>query len=149
MPSTAFAITLAAKNILNMQQSGKFHLLLQDQFCSAIYPWQDLCVDSSRKSHARGRPLTQRKARVGPDGVLERLDDNVVATCLPRCGQTGALGLEPDQSNLSNLKTFGSLSTGRQAVVPCTIQISDHDDVLHSQMAAVPPAPLFACHRSS
>ena len=43
MPSTAFCLSLAARNIERTIPSGGRILLLQDQFCSAVYPWQDLC----------------------------------------------------------------------------------------------------------
>ena len=47
-PSTAFAITLAARNLLSeiSSKSGRI-VILQDQMCSAIYPWQDLISESS------------------------------------------------------------------------------------------------------
>jgi selenocysteine lyase/cysteine desulfurase len=82
MPSTAFAITLAAKNIhKHAKQSGKI-LILQDQFCSAVYPWQDIC-DSSKGHLTLEIVPYPEKGQTWTDGVLERLDDNVVATCLP------------------------------------------------------------------
>lgn len=42
MPSTTFAITLAAQNLKSTVAGGKI-LLLQDQYPSAVYPWQDVC----------------------------------------------------------------------------------------------------------
>jgi selenocysteine lyase/cysteine desulfurase len=82
MPSTAFAITLAAKNIhKHAKQSGKI-LILQDQFCSAIYPWQDLCDSSNGNLTLEIVPYPE-KGQTWTKGVLDRLDDNVVATCLP------------------------------------------------------------------
>lgn len=49
-PSTAFAISMAAMNVertlINMQQgeeTGGRILVLQNQYDSAVYPWQDLC----------------------------------------------------------------------------------------------------------
>mmetsp|Transcript_10941 Transcript_10941/g.26289 ORF Transcript_10941/g.26289 Transcript_10941/m.26289 type:complete len:558 (-) Transcript_10941:1057-2730(-) len=51
-PSTAFAITLAARNIIaqrnqrgNRGTSGRI-LVLQDEFDSAVYPWQQVCDES-------------------------------------------------------------------------------------------------------
>jgi len=51
-PSTAFAITLAARNIIEQRRKredcggcGRI-LVLQDEFDSAIYPWQQMCDES-------------------------------------------------------------------------------------------------------
>lgn len=52
MPSTAFAITLAAHNLKDTvlkNKEGKI-LLLSDQYPSAVYPWQDICRISSSLS---------------------------------------------------------------------------------------------------
>ena len=56
MPSTAFATTFVARNIQRLYHldttSGTAIpkktkiLLLQDQFCSAVYPWQEICDES-------------------------------------------------------------------------------------------------------
>jgi selenocysteine lyase/cysteine desulfurase len=49
MPSTAYAITFAAKNLEATQvlSGGGKILILQDQFCSAIYPWQEIISNSN------------------------------------------------------------------------------------------------------
>jgi hypothetical protein len=54
LPSTAFAITLAARNIMKQHRKkwedcavgGGRILVLQDQFDSAVYPWQQVCDES-------------------------------------------------------------------------------------------------------
>jgi selenocysteine lyase/cysteine desulfurase len=82
MPSTAFAISLAAKNIYkHAKQSGRV-LILQDQFCSAVYPWQDLCESSSGNFTLDIVPYPA-KGQTWTQAVLERLDDTVVVACLP------------------------------------------------------------------
>ncbi|GAX25548.1 hypothetical protein FisN_28Hh016 [Fistulifera solaris] len=43
VPSTAFAMTLAARNIERLYPEGGKILILEDQFPSAVYPWQALC----------------------------------------------------------------------------------------------------------
>lgn len=101
MPSTGFAITLAAKNIesqlllilANQQQqplsssssveSGKI-LLLQDQMCSAVYPWQDVCDRSNGKFALDIVPYPNPESSWTSD-ILARLqsDMRIVAVCLP------------------------------------------------------------------
>lgn len=57
LPSTAFAITLAARNIMDQHRKKRKDcavgrgriLVLQDQFDSAIYPWQQVCDESKGK----------------------------------------------------------------------------------------------------
>jgi selenocysteine lyase/cysteine desulfurase len=47
MPSTAFAITLAAHNLKFQLEGQKGRILvLQDQMCSSVYPWEHLCSRS-------------------------------------------------------------------------------------------------------
>lgn len=87
MPCTAFAITLAARNIqrtiLQSRGTGKI-LLLQDQFNSAVYPWQQICEESKGSVSLEIVP----HPTVGQEGgwtqaILDRLNGNVLATCLP------------------------------------------------------------------
>ena len=47
VPSTAFAMTMAARNVERMYPEGGRILVLEDQFPSAVYPWQALCRDSN------------------------------------------------------------------------------------------------------
>jgi selenocysteine lyase/cysteine desulfurase len=83
MPSTAFAITLAARNIqkTSSKKAGRI-VVLQDQFNSAIYPWQEICKESHCAITLDIVPHPE------PDcdwtkSILQRLDENTVATCLP------------------------------------------------------------------
>jgi hypothetical protein len=70
LPSTAFAITLAARNIMDQHRKKRKDcavargriIVLQDQFDSAIYPWQQVCDESEGKvsldivGHPEGHP---------------------------------------------------------------------------------------------
>eukprot|EP00934_Nitzschia_sp_Nitz4_P004255 Nitzschia sp. Nitz4//scaffold166_size90379//15751//16965//NITZ4_005048-RA/size90379-snap-gene-0.54-mRNA-1//-1//CDS//3329538169//4245//frame0 len=83
-PSTAYAITLAARNVQRtLQQSNKSGriLLLQDQYDSAVYPWQQVCDESDGKLSLEvvGHPSTTGWT----ESVLKRIQDGVVAVCLP------------------------------------------------------------------
>lgn len=49
VPSTAFAMTLAARNVERLHPNGGKILLLEDQFPSAVYPWQALCHESDNQ----------------------------------------------------------------------------------------------------
>jgi selenocysteine lyase/cysteine desulfurase len=123
MPSTAFAITLAAKNIhKHAKQSGKI-LILQDQFCSAIYPWQDLC-DSSKGNLTLEIVPYPENGQTWTDGVLERLDDSVVATCLPPLHWADGALLDLSKiSHVCRSKDIWLIVDATQAVgaMPCTI----------------------------
>jgi kynureninase len=97
VPSTAFAITMAAKNIqrLYMEQQQKDRsydgvrnkiLLLQDQMCSAVYPWQHI----SDQTRACGNPLSLQIVPQCSGGwteaVLSQLSINaneILVACLP------------------------------------------------------------------
>jgi len=84
MPSTAFAITLAANNIFRIAttsgRQGKI-LLLQDQMCSAVYPWEQdqPCFALDILPY----PTTDGG---WTEAVLERLKtgDDIIAACLPQ-----------------------------------------------------------------
>jgi selenocysteine lyase/cysteine desulfurase len=43
VPSTAFAITLAASYFLQIDSRQIKVLLLQDEMCSAVYAWEHVC----------------------------------------------------------------------------------------------------------
>jgi selenocysteine lyase/cysteine desulfurase len=107
VPSTAFAVTLAARNILacRRKQQNNFAigggggriLLLQDQFDSAVYPWQQVCDESNGAvaleivGHPDDEDTNDGDGGDGPSGwtkaVLDTLegsaDDEIIAACLP------------------------------------------------------------------
>mmetsp|Transcript_27748 Transcript_27748/g.61733 ORF Transcript_27748/g.61733 Transcript_27748/m.61733 type:complete len:434 (-) Transcript_27748:40-1341(-) len=95
VPSTAFAITMAAHNL---NRTGRVRpntsiLLLQDQMPSAVYPWQELChvVDGLKlvvvpypTSHDGG--WTEQIVRILKDPKTSGCNNNDVSVvCLPQC----------------------------------------------------------------
>ena len=83
MPSTAFAVTLAAKNIQRTitKKTGRI-LILQDQMCSAIYPWQELCSESNGNITLEIIPHPTSDGG-WTESVMELLNDDVLVVCLP------------------------------------------------------------------
>ena len=91
VPSTAFAISLAAMNIerLNLAPAtatGKTQkvLVLKDQMCSAVYPWQDVCDRSNgmiKLAIVQHPELDQTWTELVLDTI--RRDDEVAVACLP------------------------------------------------------------------
>lgn len=86
MPSTAFAITLAANNVTRNRNGGKV-LLLQDQMCSAVYPWEQ------RQDVGDGTTTLSLEILPYPttsggwtEAVLQRINtyNDIVAACLPQ-----------------------------------------------------------------
>jgi selenocysteine lyase/cysteine desulfurase len=83
VPSTAFAITLAATNVLqNDSRQGKV-LLLQDEMCSAVYAWERVCQQSHGNITLDIIPYPTADGG-WTKAVLEHLDDNVIVACLPQ-----------------------------------------------------------------
>jgi selenocysteine lyase/cysteine desulfurase len=105
MPSTAFAVTLAAHNIFldaaagrgdnKKQKGGGRILVVQDQFDSAVYPWQEICHLSHGAISLDVVPYPSRN-ETWTHAVMERLqnsnsnnnnnsldDITIRAVCLP------------------------------------------------------------------
>ena len=87
MPSTAFAITLAANNMFQntvFDRQGRI-LLLQDQMCSAVYPWEHVCQKSGGNISLDILPYPTTEGG-WTEAVLERLDviDDILVACLPQ-----------------------------------------------------------------
>lgn len=84
MPSTAFAITLAATNLLSLSQQEGRVLVLQDQMCSAVYPWQYVCEESNGRWKLEIVPYPQA-GQTWTQQVLDRFDqyDDILVACLP------------------------------------------------------------------
>ena len=85
VPSTAFAITMAARNIQRTcaKPRGKI-LLLQDQFNSAVYPWQQIVEESNGLIHMEIIPHPAADIEDGwTKAILDRIDQTVIVTCLP------------------------------------------------------------------
>ena len=83
MPSTAFAMTLAARNIQKIlgNRTGRI-LVLQDQMCSAIYPWQEICSESN--GSVQLKIVAHPESEHGwTQSIIESLDEEVLVACLP------------------------------------------------------------------
>ena len=85
MPSTAFATTFAARNIQRCRQKKKGRILiLQDQMCSAIYPWQQICSESNGDLTLDIVPHPTSSEGGWTESIIKRLNhDNVAVACLP------------------------------------------------------------------
>lgn len=83
-PSTGFAMTLAANNIQRTLERKKGRILvLQDEFNSAVYPWQNVC-DTSNGDITLG--IVQYPTDDGgwTEAILKKLEDpDVLVACLP------------------------------------------------------------------
>lgn len=83
MPSTAFAMTLAARNLKDTVRGGKI-LLLQDQYPSCVYPWQDLCATSNGKFTLEILPFPKQGQENWTSLIVERISNSqYVIACLP------------------------------------------------------------------
>ena len=86
---TAFAISLAAFNIQRTMKSkhrtnGGRIILLQDQFPSAVYPWQQVCDESENNSIKLDIvPYPTNEKETWTSMILQRLNEDVVVACLP------------------------------------------------------------------
>ena len=78
MASTAFAITLAAINIARAKKDGGKIVVLQDEMCSEVYPWQKVVEDNS------GFQLDVVPLSDDMTGdILKRLDETFAVVSLP------------------------------------------------------------------
>ncbi len=92
-PSTAFAMSIAAKNIVHMGvlHAGTCVLLLEKQFSSAVYPWQDACNYTSATLRIVEDPFSQQLGVASvvddefswADQIIEQIDDDVSVIVLP------------------------------------------------------------------
>jgi selenocysteine lyase/cysteine desulfurase len=81
MPSTAFAITLAAENIKRTAIRPRKILVLQDQMCSAVYGFQNIC-DTTEGFTLEIVPYPSSDGG-WTQSVLENLSDDIVVACVP------------------------------------------------------------------
>jgi len=132
MPSTAFAITLAAQNLERFQLSrgtsdGKNRkiLVLQDQMCSAVYPWQDICDRSKGRIQLEIVPYPE-KDESWTEIVLERIrggGPTVSVVCLPPLHWAdGALLDLVAIGNECREKSIPLIVDATQAVGACTLE---------------------------
>lgn len=130
MPSTAFAITLAAKNVeLHSSLTGGRVLLLQDQYDSAVYPWQDLCHRSDGRWKLEIVPSPHEtdwtEAVLASIHAAHDHENPVRVACLPPLHwSTGALLDLPRISEMCRQLGVLLIVDATQAVgaMPCSIQ---------------------------
>jgi cysteine desulfurase/selenocysteine lyase len=87
-PSTAFAMSMAAANVLKMGllKPGKNVILLEKEMGSVVYPWQNACESSGATLRIARTPSDtdrSRTAQTWADMVLEAADENTVVLALP------------------------------------------------------------------
>lgn len=84
MPSTAFAITLAATNLIRAESRGAI-LLMEDQFNSAVFPWQSMCHKSNGKVRLHIVQRPEATSETWTDRILKALADvpDILVVCLP------------------------------------------------------------------
>lgn len=86
MASTSYAITMAARNIqrlINEKSTKGRILILQDQYDSAIYPWEQICDESNGNLTLDIVPHPTADGATWTGDILNRINDNIVAACLP------------------------------------------------------------------
>mmetsp|Transcript_19290 Transcript_19290/g.48022 ORF Transcript_19290/g.48022 Transcript_19290/m.48022 type:complete len:450 (+) Transcript_19290:168-1517(+) len=146
-PSTAFAITLAARNIARQQRDcvGRI-LLLQDQFDSAVYPWQQVCDDSGGKVTLDivGHPDEDDLDDCGNGvsgwtlAVLKRLKDDsadkIIAACLPP--------LHWSDGTLLDLETIGKAC--RERNIPLIVDATQAVGIMPCSVRKIQPT-MMAC----
>ena len=82
MPSTAYAMSLAAKNLAYTLMPGRAVLVLADQYPSNVLPWQKLCADVVAELRIVERPPNDDWT----SAIIEQLERGDVAICtLPPC----------------------------------------------------------------
>ncbi len=88
-PSTTFAMSMAAKNIIHMGvlHAGTCVLLIERQMASAVYPWQDACNYTSATLRIVEDPLGQVDKDFEPvtwaDNIIYHIDSDVSVNVLP------------------------------------------------------------------
>lgn len=84
-PSTGFAMSVAAKNIVRMGilHVGTSVLLIEKDAGSAVYPWQDACNQTHATLRIVEDPIHSNDEITWADAILEQLDENVAVVVLP------------------------------------------------------------------
>lgn len=138
MPSTAFAITLAAQNLKETaalkNRQGKI-LLLQDQYPSAVYPWQDLSQSSSLISLEIVPYPNLEEKQTWTTLILERLaKSDILVACLPP--------LSWCDGSIIDLNTIGAYCKERNIVL--IVDATQAVGVFPVNVQAIQPA-MLAC----
>ena len=125
-PSAAFAVTLAARNILRLKNDDGLHsvyrvVVVEDQHASAVYPWKDIVEETgSENSNSRIQVKIHTVQRNDKEydgwtrAILETLSDEttpILAVCLPP--------LHWSDGTLIDLKLIGTVC--KQKKVPLIV----------------------------
>jgi selenocysteine lyase/cysteine desulfurase len=83
--STSLAISMAAKNLLDMGILGPKAniILLENEMASAVLPWQDACQKSGARLRIISDPLRSQSESSWADAVIAAIDESVVVLQLP------------------------------------------------------------------
>jgi selenocysteine lyase/cysteine desulfurase len=80
--STAFAMTLAANNIARTHAKGKI-VVVQDQMCSQVYPWQKIVKDQPNKFElVVVEPSSENNDDDFTKDILDCLDETVIVVAV-------------------------------------------------------------------
>lgn len=85
-PSTGFAMSLAAKNIIHMGvlHAGTSVLLIEKDMASAVYPWQDACAYTCATLKIVEDPRHSMNTTISWfDAIIEQLDEDVSVIVVP------------------------------------------------------------------
>jgi selenocysteine lyase/cysteine desulfurase len=129
MPSTCFAITLAAQNLKD--STGKV-LLIQDQYPSAVYPFQDICKASDGSLSMEIVPYPKENDN-WTQLILDRLaNDDISIACLPP--------LHWSDGTLIDLDTIGPVCKAKGIVL--IVDATQASGILPVQVQRIQPAML-------
>src|SRR5215217_8570867 len=79
VPSASYGLALAAKNL--KVQAGKNIIVLEDQFPSNYYVWENL----ARESGLQIITVPKTRDKTLTENILERIDTNTGIVALPNC----------------------------------------------------------------
>jgi selenocysteine lyase/cysteine desulfurase/dTDP-4-dehydrorhamnose reductase len=84
-PSTGFAMTMAAANILRSGNisAGKTILTMNKEMGSVVYPWQEVCKSSGATLKVISDPFVAGKEVTWTEALLAAFDESVAVIALP------------------------------------------------------------------
>ena len=106
-PATSSAISLAARNILqsNVLGVGKTILVLEQETGSAMYAWQDACIQSGATLKV---VMTPALTRSWIETIQSELDDNVAVIAVPHVHWCDGSMIDLDQLSVYLDDRFGN-----------------------------------------
>lgn len=86
-PSTGFAMTMAATNVvksnISCRRTGQTVLTLDKEMGSVVYPWQEACKVTGAKLRVVADPFLEGSSMSWTDAILSELDESVAVVALP------------------------------------------------------------------